>query len=132
MVLRASREMIETGELDAADEIIHREFVNHEAHPQHRRGVEGYKQTVQWLRETFGEPRFDVEDVVAGGDKVVLRARFRGRHTGELMGRPGTGKEFDVQHIHIFRLADGKVIEHWANRDDIGMLQQLGLLPGGS
>jgi predicted ester cyclase len=53
-----------------------------------------------------------------------------GVHTGPLMGMPRTNKPFSVQHIHIFRVSDdGKLIEHWANRDDVGAMAQLGLLP---
>ena len=54
---------------------------------------------------------------------------FSGPHEGELMGVPATGRGFSVQHIHVFRVADGKLLEHWANRDDLRMVAQLGLMP---
>jgi predicted ester cyclase len=66
------------------------------------------------------------------GRKVVVRGAASGRHTGAggpLRNLPVTGREFRVQHIHIFRVADGKIAEHWASRDDLGQLVQLGLLP---
>jgi predicted ester cyclase len=51
-----------------------------------------------------------------------------GRHTGPLLGREVTGREFAVRHIYIWRIADGKIVEHWGTRNDLGLLQQLGLL----
>jgi predicted ester cyclase len=51
-----------------------------------------------------------------------------GRQTGLLVGRKPTGKPFAVRHIYIWRIADGKIIEHWGSRDDLGLLGQLGLL----
>ena len=64
---------------------------------------------------------------------MVIRATMRGRHVGAagpLAGPPVTNREFAVQHIHIFRVSDGRIAEHWACRDDLGQLGQLGLLPG--
>jgi predicted ester cyclase len=76
-------------------------------------------------------------DIVAEGEWVVARCYFIGTHKGVgrhpfvheglLAGVPATGKSVKVQHIHMFRLKDGLVIEHWANRDDINMMRQLGL-----
>jgi predicted ester cyclase len=55
---------------------------------------------------------------------------MHGRHLGEFLGKPPTGKEFAVEHIHIWRIADGQVIEHWSVRDDLGQALQLGLIGG--
>jgi predicted ester cyclase len=54
---------------------------------------------------------------------------LRDRDTGEFMGVPPTGRSFSVQHMHMYRVADGKVAEHWACRDDLGQFAQLGLTP---
>jgi predicted ester cyclase len=72
---------------------------------------------------------FDIEDHIAEGDKVVARVTMHGHHVGEFLGQPPTGKEFAVKQIHIWRLEDGKVIEHWSVRDDLGQAFQLGLIP---
>jgi predicted ester cyclase len=72
--------------------------------------------------------RFDVEDEIAEGDKVVARVTMHGRHVGEFLNKPPTGVEFATKQIHIWRLEDGKVIEHWSVRDDLGQALQLGLL----
>jgi predicted ester cyclase len=85
------------------------------------------KQTVRCLHAAFGDLRFEVEDEIAEGDKVVQRAIMSGRHTGPLAGREPTGREFAVRHVYIWRIADGKIAEHWGSRDDLGLLGQLGL-----
>ena len=72
-----------------------------------------------------------IEDVIAEGDKVVVRLTSHGRHAGEFMGMPASGKEYDISEIHIFRIADGKVAEHWRDADMLGMMRQLGALPHG-
>ena len=83
------------------------------------------------LHETFSDLRFEVHEEVAEGDRVVQRAVMSGRHTGPMMGRQPTGGEFAVRHTYSWRVADGRIAEHWGVRDDVGLLAQLGLFPGG-
>ena len=123
-------ELFEKGNLDAAGELIHPDFVNHEAPPGNPQGPEGLKETVAWLRGLWGPMHADVEDEIVEGDKVVARLVMHGRHLGEFLGKAPTGKQYAVEHIHIWRVADGKVIEHWSVRDDLGQALQLGLLGG--
>ena len=113
----------------AADELIHPEFVNHEAAQGRPSGPAGMIETAAWLRSTFGNPTFEEQDIVAEGDRVVVRVLSKGTHTGEVMGIPPTGKYFEVQQFHEYRIQDGKIAEHWACRDDVGMMRQLGVLP---
>ena len=75
--------------------------------------------------------RFDVEDAVADGDTVAARGTCSGTHRGELWSIPPTGERFAVQQVHRFRVADGKVAEHRAVRDDLGTLRQPGATPEG-
>jgi predicted ester cyclase len=129
LVRRALAEIYEQGNLEVADELFHPEFVNHEpAHPDLPTGPESVKATARGLLDTFGDLRFDVEDEIAEGDKVVLRVTMRGRHAGPLMGREPTGRPFAMRQVHIWRIADGRIVEHWGLRDDLGLLTQLGLL----
>jgi predicted ester cyclase len=121
-------EVFEKGNLEAADKLVHPEFVNHEAPPGNPQGPEGLKETVAWLRDLWGPMRFEIEDEIAEGDKVVARVVMHGRHVGEFLGREPTGKEFATKQIHVWRLQDGRVIEHWSVRDDLGQALQLGLL----
>jgi len=78
----------------------------------------------------FPDMQIDAQDVIASGDKVVVRARYTGTHRGEFMGMPATGKSVNVQLIDILRLdADGLVHEHWGVMDALAMMQQLGVVP---
>jgi predicted ester cyclase len=128
---RVLEELFEKGNLGEANKLIHPEFVNHEAPPDNPQGVEGIKETIAWLRGLWGPMRADVEDMICEGDRVVARVTMHGRHLGEFLGRPPTGKEFATKQIHIWRLEDGRVIEHWSVRDDLGQALQLGLLGAG-
>jgi predicted ester cyclase len=127
---RVLEELFEKGNLDAAEEMIHPDFVNHEATPDNPQGPEGLKETVSWLRGLWGPMRAEIEDEICEGDKVVARVMMHGRHVGEFLGRPPSGKEFAAEHIHVWRFEDGKVIEHWSVRDDLGQAIQLGLIGG--
>jgi len=131
LVRRALDEIYGGGDLDLADELFTPEFADHEpAHPDHPLGPEAVKQTVRGLHATFADLRFEVEDEIAEGDMLVQRATMSGRHAGPLMGHEPTGRELAVRHVYIWRIADGRIAEHWGVRDDLGMLRQLGLLPG--
>jgi predicted ester cyclase len=125
---RVLRELFETGNLDAADELIHPHFINHEAPPGNPQGRQGLKETVNWLRGLWGPMRAEIEDEICEGDKVVARVTMHGRHVGEFLGRAPIGKEFATKQIHIWRIQDGNVIEHWSVRDDLGQALQLGLI----
>lgn len=89
---------------------------------------------------TFPDWRMDVVEMVAQGDDVVVRCRVSGTHRGMsttrvnggfLLGVKPTGKRFEVQHIHWYKVRNGKIVDHYTNRDDAGMARQLGLLPPG-
>jgi predicted ester cyclase len=95
--------------------------------------------TARWLRSAFSELAWEIHDAVQDGDLVVVHATMSGRQTGPFVayGPDGTitavfpprGRRFAVTQTHWFRMRDGKVAEHWANRDDLGMGQQLGWTP---
>jgi predicted ester cyclase len=121
-------ELFEKGNLGVAEKLVHPDFVNHEAPPGNPQGPAGLKETVAWLRDLWGPMRFEIEDEIAEGDKVVARVVMHGRHVGAFLGKEPTGKEFATTQIHIWRLEDGQVIEHWSVRDDLGQALQLGLL----
>jgi predicted ester cyclase len=128
VVRRVLDELFDKGDLDAADELIHPDFVNHEAPPNNPQGPEGLKETISWLRGLWGPMRAEIEDEISEGDKVVARVTMHGHHVGEFLGKQPTGEGFATKQIHIYRIEDGKVIEHWSVRDDLGQALQLGLL----
>jgi steroid delta-isomerase-like uncharacterized protein len=119
-----------TGNLDAVEEIIHPDYVSYEPSSGVTRGIEGARQFAATFREAFPDLQNTVEDMVAEGDKVVVRFRARGTHEGqtEAFGPP-TGKRIDITGITIKRVSEGKIAEAWTNFDALGMMQQLGLIP---
>jgi len=129
---RFARERVEVlfnrGELDRVEEFVTPDFVNHEAWPGEDPGFEGFRLRLRRLHEAFSEMRMEVLEVVAGDDLVAYRAELSGVHTGTLLGIPPTGRSFTAQQMHMLRLRDGRSSEHWATRDDLGMLVQLGVI----
>jgi len=119
------------GETELAEHLVHPDFVNNGADPKRRNGPGGAAATSGWLRSCFGELRYDVHRVFIDGDMAAAYVTMHGTHEGGLPpGMPATHKPFAVEHVHLFRFADdGRVIEHSAVRDDLGMVMQLGLLP---
>jgi predicted ester cyclase len=113
--------------IDAADELESPDYLNHAASVEYQRA--GAKYSLNWLFSIFPDHRFDIEDAVADGDTVAVRGTCRGTHEGDLWGILPTGERFAAQQAHWFRVVDGKVEEHWAVRDDLGMMRQLGIMP---
>ena len=84
---------------------------------------------VNMLNSAFPDNQFNIEEMIAEGDKVILKGTMTGTHLGNFRGIPPTGKSFSWRQIHILRITDGKIAEHDAVRDDLTLLIQLGVLP---
>jgi predicted ester cyclase len=67
--------------------------------------------------------------MIGEGDKVTTRKTFHGTHEGEFMGIPPTGRRVSMSLIDIVRISEGRVVEHWSVGDNLGMMQQLGVIP---
>jgi predicted ester cyclase len=126
---RVYEEGLNRGDLGVADELIDPEFLDREAHPGGNRGPESFRQLITMLRTAFPDLHFAIEDLIAEGDTVAGRLTMNGTHTGPLMGMPPTGRAVRQAHMHFVRFRDGKAIEHWGVRDDMGMMRQMGLMP---
>jgi predicted ester cyclase len=126
---RVYEEGLNRGDLAVADELIDPEFLDREAHPGGNRGPESLRQLITMLRTAFPDLHFAIEDLIAEGDTVAGRLTMNGTHTGPLMGMPPTGRKVQQASMHFVRLRDGKAIEHWGVRDDMGMMRQIGLMP---
>jgi steroid delta-isomerase-like uncharacterized protein len=121
-------EVFNAGNLDLIHELFAPNFVDHDpVNPLP--GLEGVRQVVGMYRGAFPDLHITVEDWVADGDKVVTRFRAQGTHKGPLLGIPPTEKQVTVTGIDMLGFEHGKISEHWGNRDDLGMLQQLGAVP---
>jgi len=116
-----------TSNLAAAFELIAPNVVFH--FPGMPPTYEGWKQAHVMFLAAFPDQHLTIEDEIAEGNTVVTRWTFRGTHQGALMGIPPTGKEVAFKGISIDRIAGGKVVEHWNNFDQLGMMQQLGVIP---
>ena len=91
--------------------------------------LDGFKGLMGMFWSAFPDLETIIEELIAEGDTVVRRGHFRGTHRGEFQGIPATGKQVTVPMIAIERIVDGKVVEHRASPDIMGMMQQLGVIP---
>jgi ketosteroid isomerase-like protein len=113
---------------DVADEIIAADYVSHGPQAPPAEGPDGVKARVGVYQESL-DGRWDVQEMVSTGDRVVTRWIGSGTHNGELMGVEPTGRPIEVEAISIFRIADGKIAEEWTVWDALGLLQQVGAVP---
>jgi len=126
---RVNEECFNRGNLAVADELLAADYVDHAAPPGLAAGVEGFKQLVAIYRTAFPDLQVTIEDQIAEGDRLATRFTASGTHQGELMGIAPTGKTVTVSGIAIERMVDNKIVEHWLVSDQLGMLQQLGVIP---
>jgi len=126
---RTFEEMFNQGNLAVADDLIAPDFLNHEAPPGNNRGPESARQLVAWLRSAFPDLHYTIEELVAEGDTVAGRVTMSGTHHGPFQGIAPTGRSFQQAQVHFVRFRNGKGIEHRAVRDDLGLMQQLGVIP---
>jgi predicted ester cyclase len=130
LLRRIPEEIFNKGNLAIAGEIFAADYIEHVALPPGiPSGLPGLKLFVTALRAAFPDLRYHVDDEIAEGDKVVQRATVDGTMRGEFQGMPATGKHATWTEIHVSRVAGGKLVEHWATVDQLGMLQQLGVIP---
>jgi len=118
------------GDLAAADAILHPEFSLHTPLPTPGPGIEAMNTVITTCRAAFHGLQVTVDDIMAEGDKVTARFTARGTHKGDFMGLPPTGKAIIMTGIEIFRINEGKIAELWGEANLMGLMQQLGILPG--
>ncbi len=128
-IVRRVYEIFNAQDLDALDELAAPNFVDHNPSPGQAPGLEGTKQAFRMFFAAFPDFQITVEDMIAEGDKVVARVRVTGTHQGEFMGIPATGVQFTQTGIDIVRIANGKGVERWGEFDNLGLMQQLGVIP---
>ena len=118
------------GDFGIADDIIADDCVYHDGPPDLLPGPDGVKEWAIMFRSGFIDLRITEEDFIAEGDKVVGRFIAQGTHQGDFMGVRATGNTISISGINIMRIADGKIVEHWVNYDALGLMQQIGAIPG--
>jgi steroid delta-isomerase-like uncharacterized protein len=130
LALRFYDQLWNKGNYDAAPELLHPEHFDHSMPlPGLPQGRDGVLQMMRIFREAFPDLVMSVESVIAEGDCVAEVLMLRGTHTGPFMGIPPTGRSIAVRSVNVCRIEDGLVRERWGASDDLGMLQQLGILP---
>jgi len=134
---------VASGDRDVFDRLYHPDAVDREnpvQPPSSRvRGADGFYSTALWLRAAFADLRYDIHHALTDGDLVAVNSTMNGRHVapwavydaeaGVDTVFPPTRRTFAATQSHWFRMKDGRIIEHWANRDDLGMSRQLGWVP---
>jgi predicted ester cyclase len=136
--MRANKDVVEelleafnTNELDRVQGLFAPEFVNHNPPPFPGAGADraGMEQAMRLFREAFPDCRAEIKRLIAEGDLVVAHEARTGTHEGPLLDVAATGKQATVELIHIFRVADGRIVEGWGLIDAMGLRQQLGVAP---
>ncbi|WP_224363384.1 ester cyclase [Hyalangium versicolor] len=130
LVARLFEELINERNTSRVHEFLAPDFERHDIGQlfPDRSGAESTKEHVAMLFTGIPDLRMDVLDLVAEGDRVCARYVAYGTHTGELLGRPGSGKPVRWEGINIYRFVDGKIVETWQLGDGMRLLQQIGAL----
>jgi len=128
-IVRSYTELTNARDLDAAFAHFSPSVVDHAVRPGMPPGIQGTRLFFNMMFTAFPDLRATIQDIIAEGDKVVDRMTCEGTHQGMFMGAPPTGRRVTWSFIDINRIVDGKVVEHWAEVDTMGIMQQLGLVP---
>jgi predicted ester cyclase len=129
--LRIPLEILNEGKIDVIDEVMAPDMIEHmPPAPGVPTGIEGFKIFVRAFRAAFPDLHYDVVVHFGEGDLVTAVAQASGTMKGDFAGMPATGKKATWTEIHVSRVVNGKVVEHWGVVDQMAMLTQLGLMPG--
>jgi predicted ester cyclase len=101
IIHRLVEEVYNEGNLEVADELVAHDVYNHLAVPDYQHGVEGFKHVIEWVRSIGRDTRYEIDDIIAEGDRVAVRITVSGTHTGELRGIPPTGKRVSVDYFPL-------------------------------
>jgi steroid delta-isomerase-like uncharacterized protein len=124
---RIYEEVFTQGRAEVADEIIAADAVDHEM--QGARGPAALKEALAMFRGAFPDLKMTMDDAIVEGNQVAARFTMTGTHKGEFQGIPPTGKSVKIGGIDIVRFEGDKAVEHWGYTDQMGLMQQLGVMP---
>jgi len=127
-LVRNVLELIDARKLDEAFELYAFDYVYHGPDGEIINGREGIRGLWEVFLTGFPDLRTTVEDLITEGDKLVMRWRIEGTHTGEFLGVAPTGAAINLRVTEIFRIADGQLVEAWDQYDRLGMMQQIGAI----
>lgn len=130
IVRRIYDEFINQGVINTFDDLVSSDFVEHDDMGEFAPTADGVKQFFAMFRSAFPDIRATIGDLIAEEDVVVARGTWSASQKGEFMGVPPSGKSVTFGVIDIFRIVNGKVTEHWGQSDNLGLMQQIGAIPG--
>ena len=104
-------------------------YVEHDPMPDQAPGAQGLQDMMQMFYAGFPDMKGTVNQIISEGDVVSVALTTTGTHNGDFMGIPATGKKISITEVHMVRIADGKMVEHWGLADGMTMMQQLGVMP---
>jgi steroid delta-isomerase-like uncharacterized protein len=110
--------------------LLSADFVRHDANLPEVVGAAAQRDFLRGVFSAFPDIHIEVDQLITQADIVAVRLLIRGTHRDEFLGIPATGRGINIQSVDIFRLADGKIAEQWVLMDALGMMQQLGAIPG--
>lgn len=128
VVRRFVVEVVDEGHLELLDEIVSPGYVDRSPDPGQAPGREGLRHALIALRRAFPDFRSSIDEMIAEGEKVAYAAVSRATHQGEFHGIAATGRAVEIEEMHIVRVVDGRIVEHRALYDTVGMMRQLGAL----
>jgi len=127
---RMADEVFCHGNMQTFDELFADDYVNHKMPvPGIPGNKAGFRQLVLATRQAFPDVKVEVQDIVAEGEFAVFHDVVRATSQGDFMGVPPNGKRIEWTEIHFLRIVGGRIVEHWSNFDQLGILRQLGALP---
>ena len=128
-LVRQVLELMNDRNLDAAFELYAPDYIYHGPGGQELRGRDGIRELWMVFLDAFPDLHSTVDDVIAKGDKLVLRWTIQGTHTGEFLGNPPSNKQMSLPVIEIFRIADGQLVEAWDQYDRQHLMEQIDAIP---
>ena len=128
VIRRFIEECLNQRQIDLVDELFSSDYVNNAATADISADLEGYKKRIAYMIQGFPDLHVKIEDIFSAGDRVAIRLTATGTHRGECMGIQATGKHATWTATAIYQIADGQIAQRWENRDDLGLLRQLGVI----
>jgi steroid delta-isomerase-like uncharacterized protein len=127
--LRVPLEVLNEGRIDLMDELFAADYVDHVSIPGFSPGRDGLREFFRAFKAAFPDLQATIVNELSNGDKRLVHIRMSGSMQGDFMRMPATGKSATWEEMHLVRMRDRKIAEHWAVMDQLGMLQQLGVIP---
>ena len=131
IVRRFIDEIFVGGRKSTVDELVADDFVAHTWPSPTGDPKADLKAAMDRAAAGLSDSEFTIDDLIEDGDQIAVRLTTAATQTGEFMGMPPSNKRYRIEEIHWFRLRDGKVVEHWHQFDQMGLLKQLGAMPSG-